>query len=67
MTLKDTLQMEDYEEEGVVSMSAIKESFLTLELELEEDLLDYIYYSMYQKNQSMDQMAYNILLDMIEG
>ena len=67
MTLKDTLQMEDYEEEGYVAMAAIKEAFQTLDIEIEEELLDYIFYTLYQKTQSVDQMSYNILIDMIEG
>jgi hypothetical protein len=46
-TLKDTLQLEDYEEEGTISLGAFKEGFVTLDIKLDEELLDYILFVVY--------------------
>jgi hypothetical protein len=34
-TVKDTLQLEDYDMEGFIPIGAIKESFVTLDIELD--------------------------------
>jgi hypothetical protein len=41
-TLKDTIQLEDYEDEGILPITVIKEAFVTLDLDIDEDLLDYM-------------------------
>jgi hypothetical protein len=46
-TLKDTLQLEDYEEEGIVTLGAFREAFVTLDINLGEDILDYILFVVY--------------------
>ena len=46
-TLKDTLQLEDYEEEGFVNLGAFKEAFVTLDIGIDEDVLDYIIFMVY--------------------
>ena len=46
-TLKETIQLEDYEEEGVVTFAALKDAFQTLEIDVSEELLDYILFIMY--------------------
>ena len=50
-TLKETLELEDYDEEGAIPLSAMKESFQTLDItELTEEpseLLDFILYIVY--------------------
>ena len=66
-TLKDTLQLEDYEEEGVVPLGAIKEAFVTLDIELEEDLMDYLLYVIYSKSETIERMNYNALFDLLDG
>ena len=66
-TLRDTLQCEDYDEEGLIPMSAFTEAFETLELDLEQDLLDYLLYVIYSKSESIEKMKYQTLFDLIEG
>jgi hypothetical protein len=50
-TLKETVELEDYDEEGAIPVSALKESFATLDItELSEEpseLLDFILYVIY--------------------
>jgi hypothetical protein len=41
------MQLEDYNEEGILPISAIKECFETLDIDLTDDLLDFIIYVMY--------------------
>ena len=59
--------MEDYEEEGTVPIATIKESFETLELNIEPELLEYILFVIYQKSESIDKMRYTALLDLVDG
>ena len=59
--------MEDYEEEGTVTLGAFKEAFVTLDITIDEELLDYIIYIVYQKSESKDKMNYNALFDLIDG
>ena len=59
--------MEDYEEEGVISLPLLKECFETLDIEVEEELLDYLIYVIYQKSESLEKMKYQVLFDLIEG
>jgi hypothetical protein len=46
-TLKDTLESEDYEDEGVLPVGAIKECFVTLDIEIDDDLMDYVLFVIY--------------------
>ena len=48
-------------------MSAFEEAFETLELEMEEDLFNYLMYVIYSKSESIDKMKYQTLFDLIEG
>lgn len=45
--MRETLELEDYDEEGAIPASAFKESFKTLDLDLDEDLLDFIFFVVY--------------------
>lgn len=70
-TLKETVELEDYDEEGAIPLSALKESFATLDLhELTEEpseLLDFILYVIYQKSESLEKMRYSVLFELIDG
>ena len=48
-------------------MSAFTEAFETLEIDLEQDLLDYLLYVIYSKSESIEKMKYQTLFDLIEG
>ena len=66
-TLKDTLQLEDYEDNGCIPLSAFQESFETLDIKVDKDLFDYMIYVVYQRSESLEKMNYQILLDLIDG
>ncbi len=67
-TLKETLELEDYDEEGAIPFSALKESFSTLEIDIEsEGLLDFVLYVLYQKSESLDKLRYPVLFDLLDG
>lgn len=66
-TLRETLELEDYNEEGSIPVSAFKESFINLEIEADDELLDFIYYVVYQKSESIEKMRYSVLFDLIDG
>jgi len=66
-TLKDTIELEDYEEEGFIPLSTLKEAFVTLDINLDKELMDYILHVVYQKSESISKMNYQVLFDLIEG
>jgi len=66
-TLRDTLQCEDYDEEGVVPLTAFQETFETLEINLDKEVLDYLMWVIYSKSESIEKMKYQVLFDLIEG
>ena len=63
--------MEDYEEEGYLSLGQIKDCFETLELLnddlISDELFDYILFILYQKSEGIDKLNYPMLFELIEG
>jgi hypothetical protein len=57
-TLKDSLSLEDYNDEGVVPLSAFEEAFSNLEIDVPHELKDYMLYVIYQKSESIEKMKY---------
>lgn len=66
-TLKETIKLEDYEEEGIITVAALKEAFETMDIDLDDDMLDYILYVMYQKSESLSKLKYQPLFDLMDG
>ena len=66
-TLKETIQLEDYEEEGYITSAALKECFVTLDIDIDEDLMDYVLFIVYSKSESLDKLKYQALFDLIDG
>ncbi|CDW75040.1 UNKNOWN [Stylonychia lemnae] len=70
-SFKECLQMEDYEEEGILSIGQIKECFETLELlsddQINEELFDYLVFVLYQKSEGLEKLSYPLLFELIEG
>ena len=65
--MKDTLESEDYEDEGVLPIGAIKECFVTLDIEIDDDLMDYVLFIIYQKSENINKMKYSVLFDLLDG
>ena len=65
------MELEDYDEEGAIPLSALKESFATLDIhELTDEpseLLDFILYVLYQKSESLEKIRYSVLFELIDG
>jgi len=51
--LKDAFQLEDFEEEGVVSLKQLKDIFRALQPKLDQELLEYVIYCVYSKSESI--------------
>jgi len=66
-TLKETLELEDYDEEGALPASAFREAFSTLDLAIEADLLDFVFFVVYQKSESLEKLRYAALFELIDG
>ena len=65
--MKDTLQLEDYEDEGTIPVSAFKEAFETLDIKIEKELYDYLIFVVYQRSESLEKMNYQVLFDLLDG
>jgi hypothetical protein len=40
---------------------------VTLDIDIDEDLMDYIIFVIYQKSESIDKLKYQALFDLIDG
>jgi hypothetical protein len=58
--------MEDYDEEGTLPLSVFKEAIDNLDLNLNEEMYDYILFIMYKKSDSIDKLNYSVLLELLE-
>lgn len=69
-TLKETIQLEDYEEEGVISTSAFREAFSSLSIDgVDDELIDFLLFLIYSKGGSdnMEALRYQPLLELLEN
>ena len=66
-TIKESLQLEDYEEEGFLSRDLFIENLKTLELNLTKDQLDFLVFAMYLKSESLSKLKYGFFSDMLDG
>lgn len=48
-------------------LSAFKEAFDTLDIEIDDELYDYLIYVIYQRSESIEKMKFSVLFDLIEG
>ena len=63
-TVRETLQLEDYEEEGFVTAEAFREALAALD-EFDADMLDFLLYAVYAKSPSADRLRYMALFEMV--
>jgi hypothetical protein len=69
-TLKETLQLEDYEEEGIISLPGFKEALQALSLDDDPELTDYLLYVMYASPKpgeapSLDRLRYGAIFELL--
>lgn len=62
-SLKECIQLEDYEEEGLISYGQLRECFETLDLlspsQIDESTFDFIVYNLYAKSEGLlDKLKY---------
>lgn len=65
--MKEALELEDYDEEGAIPASAFRESFVNLEIDIDDELMDFVLYVIYQKSESIDKLRYSVLFEMLDG
>ncbi len=63
----DSFQLEDYSEEGTVSLKYLKEVFVTLDIKLEPEVMDYLLFCVFSKSESTLRMKYQLIFDLAEG
>ncbi len=66
-TLKETLELEDYEEEGALSVGSFKEAFSTLDIDIDQELMDFVLFVLYQKSEGLHKLRYAVIFDLIDG
>ena len=60
------LQCEDYEEEGILTLSQVREAIVSCDEEVDDKVLDYMLYYVFIRSQSADRMEYKTLIQMID-
>jgi Ca2+-binding EF-hand superfamily protein len=64
--LKETLQLEDYEEEGLITLSGFKEAFQALGIDDDAELLDYLVFVVYARSdENLEQLRYGVLFELL--
>lgn len=69
-TLRETLLLEDYEEEGIVTLEQLEEAVKSLSVEgCDEDMLHFVEYLVYTRGggEGTQQMRYGVLFDLLEN
>lgn len=68
-TLKETLQLEDYDDVGHLPWSAIRDALDSLEIAgLDPELLAFLLFVLYSKSPAgLDELKYGVLFDLVEG
>lgn len=55
-TVADALQCEDYDEEGAIDISQIKEALQSVDEEMDDSMMDYLLYYVFMRSESIDKM-----------
>jgi len=64
-TVREALQLEDYEEEGFVTAEAFREALAALD-EFDTDMLDFLLYAVYTKSPFADRLRYPVLFELFQ-
>ena len=56
------LQCEDYEEEGILTLSQVREAIVSCDEEVDDKVLDYMLYYVFIRSQSADRMEYKTII-----
>ena len=62
----DSLQCEDYEEDGILKLGQVSEAIVSTDEEVEGKVLDYMLYYVFARSQSADRMEYKTLIGMLD-
>lgn len=65
-SLREALELEEYEEDGTISLTAFRQAFIELELNLSDEQLDFIVYSVYIKSESSQRLRHGALFEMLD-
>lgn len=66
-TLLETMQLEDYEETGEISLAGFREAFQALGVEgVDEEMLEFFAVLLYGRAQSVDRLPYGQLFELLE-
>ncbi len=66
VSLEETIKLDDDDETGVVSLEGIKESFEVMELELGDELMEFIFYWIFRESKNTEEMKYGVLLSLLD-
>ena len=65
-TLGDSLGCEDYEQEGIIDLSGLKEAILSVDDQVDDHVLDYMLYYVYVRSDSTEKLEYGVLIGLID-
>ncbi len=67
MSLQEAVKLEDYDEVGFIPLSALKEAISMLDVDVDQDVQDFIFFMVYCKSDSAQQLRYKVLFELVEG
>jgi len=65
--LVESLRSEDYEEEGLLELTALQEAIFTVNEELDQNIIDYLLYYVLMRSESHQRMQYKHLIELLDS
>lgn len=65
-TLEETVQLDDDEQKGSVSLEGLKESFEVMEIELSPEVEEFLWWFIFRESDDTDEMKYSALFAMLD-
>ena len=66
-TLVESLKCEDYEEQGLLELSQLQEAIMTVNEELDHNIVDYMLYYVFMRSENPQEMQYKNLIELLDS
>ena len=66
ISLEESVKIDDENDTGLISLENLKETFEVLEIELEQDIMEFLIYWIYRSSTDIDHLKYSALFDLLD-
>lgn len=66
-TLKDAIEVEDMNENGLITYKTLKNTLIDMDLDLEPEVMDFLLLKVYERSKSSYKMEYGRIFELLEG